>query len=187
MRPGTLGTTRQVPRTLTLRLIGGAVAGAICLGIAGLGVLEGAAAASGLYPTPGAAALDGGGPSAFFGIGLAGLPVATLLGSLFAPAVIAAHPERAIRLGMYMGILTVVLASFEIVIAMTVEMYASGFTAPIDPVADLSVVIPAMVVASAVVALVGIALFGPFALLLTVPAAVVWAQLLRRLVLGRAA
>ena len=187
MRTGTIDPTRQMPRTIILRLIGGAVAGAMSLAIASVGVLEGAAAASGLYPTPGAAALDGGGPSTLFGIGLAGLPVATLLGSLLAPAVIAAHPERAIRLGMYMGILTVVLASFEIVMAMMVDMYVSGLVSPIDPVADLSVVLPTMVVASAVVALIGIALFGPFALVLTVPAAVVWVQLLRRLVLGRAA
>jgi hypothetical protein len=112
---------------------------------------------------------------AIVGAAILGIPVAGFLGWRLGPGLVGAGLQTVISRGLAMAGLAVVIGAFEAVaVGLVFEVPRSG--------AGLGVLLAVPYLLAAPI--IGIVLFGPLVLLVTVPAGIAWAAIVR-LLIGR--
>jgi hypothetical protein len=102
---------------------------------------------------------------------LLGVPIVAWLGWHLGPAVVHGGRRTVLARAVWMAVLAVVIGAFCVVfVTVAIELPGSQVRWP-----DALIALPYLLAAP----IVGIVLFGPFVLLVTLPAAIAWAGLLR--------
>ncbi|HEV8516721.1 MAG TPA: hypothetical protein VGQ47_03655 [Candidatus Limnocylindrales bacterium] len=175
-----VSTAPGEPADRRAQATGALAALAIALGIAGAGLVAEARAGE-LASLVRGIEFDLGQPFTsewFVFLGLFGAPIVTVLGWLLAPMAIRAERWAGlVGVVLLMAVGTVFFASFEVV-GVSLGMQALGHvpsgTATVDPMPLLEAAF-----AVVVLGLIGVLVVGPFALVVTVPAAIAWLALVR--------